>query len=110
MNSTSKKSIATAIFAALSADQKSRKEIICAISEQAGLSFGGASVYFNNLRKGQWGLDGKIRKVELPKIDLNALSNKQLVDMYNERSEKKIVKFRDHATAVARVTKLLEMA
>ena len=97
----SKKSIAAAVFATLNAEGKSRKEIMEAMIEKAGLSKPGASTYFHNFSHNVWNVDGT-KAVELPKVDFSAMSNKQLVDFYNERSDKKIVKFRDHATAVKR--------
>lgn len=69
----SKKSIAASIYTALTAEGKTRKEIIGTIAEQAELSHGGASVYFNNFRKGAWQVAG-VKAVEPAAIDLNKIA------------------------------------
>lgn len=102
----SKKSIAATVFAAMSVEGKTRKEIMEAMMKSAGLSKAGASTYFHNFSHNVWNMDGT-KPAELPKVDFESMSNKQLVDFYNERSDKKIVKFRDHATAVKRCEALV---
>ena len=58
MNATSKKTLAATIFAELNAQQKSRKEIMAAMVEKAGLSLPGASTYFHNFNTKIWNVEG----------------------------------------------------
>jgi len=105
----SKKSLASQIYANLAAQGKSRKEIIFAMCEAASLTQPGASTYYNNLSKGLWDVPAAevdnvdvIDVVEVQAIDLESMTNAQLVEIYNNHAIVPVKKFRDHATAVRR--------
>ncbi len=104
-NATSKKAIAAAVFATLTAAGKTRKEVLSDMVSHAGLSQAGAATYFNNFKKGLWTLPGA-EAVAAPAVDYASMSSKELVELYNARAEKPIAKFRDHATAVRRTAEL----
>lgn len=76
-----------------------RKVVIEKMVEIAGLSEKGASTYFANCKNGTW-------KTTSPIDVLKAMSNSELVKMYNSKAETPVVKFRDKETAIQRVMKL----
>jgi len=106
----SKKSIAAQIYANLIAQGKTRKEILFGMCEGADLTQPGASTYYNNLSKGLWtvppaevvGEVDVVDEVVTPTIDLESMTNAQLVELYNNHAIVPVKKFRDHATAVRR--------
>ena len=108
-NATSKKTIAASVYAALSTTGATRKEIMFEMMERAGLTAPGAATYFNNFKKAIWSLEraGVVTPTAAPVIDYAAMSSKELVAIYNARATKPVAKFRDHATAVRRVTELM---
>ncbi len=106
-NTTSKKAVAAAVFTAMNAAGNTRKEIMFTMCEKAGLSEAGAATYYNNFKKGLWTLPGV---TATPAIDFESKTSKELVELYNARAEKPVVKFRDHSTAVRRVTELYTAA
>ena len=76
-----------------------RKATIAKMVEVAGLSNAGASTYYANCKNGLW-------KTTSPIDVLKAMSNTELVKMYNTKAETPVVKFRDKETAIQRVMKL----
>lgn len=76
-----------------------RKVVIEKMVEIAGLSPAGGSTYFANLKNGTW-------KTTSPIDVLKAMSNSDLVKMYNTKAESPVVKFRDKSVAIERVMKL----
>lgn len=93
----SKKQIAIKIFAQYK--DQGRAVIMEKMMEATGMSKACASTYVANLRNGTW-------KTTSPIDVLKAMSNSDLVKMYNSKAETPVVKFRDKETALARVMKL----
>ena len=116
-----------------------RKDVIAAMVAKAGLSPAGASTYFHNFRTGLWVITTPTPQqeevvaetstaeevvveapaeevvVEAPAeevvaVDYSVMSKAQLVALYNSKATKHVVNFRDHATAVRRVTELFAPA
>ncbi len=104
-----KKQAAVQLFVQMDGMNKSvaRKSIVEAFMKEIGLTEAGAKTYVSNLRAGIW----KVEQQEVqPSIDyqakLNELSNSKFVELYNQKSEHHITKFRDKKTAVAKVMQL----
>ena len=76
-----------------------RKVVIEKMVEIAGLSEKGSSTYFANCKNGTW-------KTTSPIDVLKAMSNSDLVKMYNSRADVHITKFRDKRTAIDRIMKV----
>ena len=112
----SKKQIAASIYAALKPQGGTRKDIMAAFVKETGMSFACATTYYGNFHANIWApvvpVAIEVQEVEavvapvVEVVDYEAMSNKQLVALYNEKAEKPVVKFRDHATAVARTAAL----
>ena len=116
----SKKQIAASIYAALKPQGGTRKAIMAAFVEQTGMSFACATTYYGNFHANIWApvvpvaivveqaVVAPVVEIEavVEVIDYEAMSNKELVALYNAKAEKPVAKFRDHTTAVARTAAL----
>ncbi len=79
--------------------EQGRGVVIEKMIEIAGLSKAGASTYYANCKNGMW-------KTVDPLAVLKAMSNSELVKIYNNKAETPVVKFRDKETAITRIMKL----
>ena len=112
-----KKQHALTVYNQSVASGVTKRALICAaLMSQVGISMACASTYHSNMKRGVWTLENidstvdVVEQVTAPALDLESMSNKQLVELYNKTAAKHVVKFRDHATAVKRVQQLLETA
>ena len=98
----------------LASSNWSRKDWVAHLSHEVKISNACASTYLSNIRSGKWSTDvaavpaKKVTKVKTVKVvkssidEITAMSNKQLVERFNQFSPKPVARFRDHATAVKR--------
>ena len=93
----SKKQIAIEIYKKYK--DQGRKVVIEKMVEEAGLTPSGSSTYFANMKNGTW-------KTTDPIDVLKAMSNSELVKMYNSKAEQPITKFRDKNVGIRRVIQL----
>ena len=93
----SKKQIAIEIYKKYK--DQGRKVVIEKMMEEAGLTKPGASTYFHNMKNGTW---NTIDPIDV----LKAMSNSELVKMYNSKAEQPITKFRDKNVGIQRVMQL----
>ena len=93
----SKKQIAIEIYKKYK--DQGRKVVIEKMVEEAGLTPSGSSTYFANMKNGTW-------KTTSPIDALKAMSNSELVKMYNSKAEQPITKFRDKNVGIRRVIQL----
>jgi len=96
-------------------DRANRAPVLKAFQDVLGLSAAGASTYYGNIQRELKGWTLETRKTKevvaevvvdhlTPAVEaVNAMSTKDLVELYNISQSTSIKKFRDRATAVAKV-------
>ncbi len=93
----SKKQIAIEIYKKYK--DQGRTIVMEKMMEATGMSKACASTYTANCKNGTW---NTVDPIDV----LKAMSNSELVKMYNSKAEQPIVKFRDKQTALDRIMKL----
>lgn len=88
----------------------SRKDWIAHLSYEVKISNACASTYLSNINSGKWSVEGSTKKVVTKVVkpaksgidEINAMTNKELVEHFNLFSPKPVAKFRDRATGIKR--------
>lgn len=105
----SKKTAFMTAYAKLSKSAKAptaRKDVLAVLASSVGISTACASTYLSNVQSGKWTEGSSSKKPAMTIEKIKGMANKELVATYNKKAAKPVVKFRDHATAVRRVSEL----